>query len=132
MAEAILKHKAPTYDVQSAGIFAGYGQSANDHAIQALDRKGISCNHSSQPVTRELLNWSDLILTMTEQHKRTLKADFPGIDDKIFTLKEYALDSRDDLDVHDPIGLSVETYEQTLKEIEMYIDLMLEKQEGDL
>ncbi|WP_343784222.1 low molecular weight protein arginine phosphatase [Alkalibacillus silvisoli] len=125
MAEAILKHKYPTYDVQSAGIFAGLGQGVNANAKQALQNKGIKCQHASQPVTRELLNWADLILTMTRQHKETLKLEYTSFDDKLFTLKEFV--DEDDLDIKDPIGLSIETYEHTLEEIEKHIDRMVEK-----
>nr|WP_017186954.1 low molecular weight protein arginine phosphatase [Alkalibacillus haloalkaliphilus] len=130
MAEAVLKHKYPHFDVQSAGMFAGYGQKANDNARQALENKGISCHHTSQPVTRELLNWADLILTMTDGHKQSIKLEYTSFDDKLFTLKEF-VDDEGDLDIVDPIGLSVETYEHTLQEIEKYIDQMVEKQEGN-
>lgn len=44
MAEAMLKHKRPDLEVQSAGVFAGHGQAANPKAIEALQEKGITFN----------------------------------------------------------------------------------------
>ncbi|MFD1391514.1 low molecular weight protein arginine phosphatase [Alkalibacillus flavidus] len=129
MAEAIVKHKYPEIDVQSAGVSANHGQAANDHAIQALDANGIGIDHISQPVTRELLNWADLVLTMTSQHKEALKLEYTRFDDKIFTLKEYV--DEPSHDIADPIGLDVATYEHTREELEKYIDLMVEKLEED-
>src|SRR5690606_30547239 len=55
MAEALLKHKMPNLEVQSAGIFAGHKESANQKAIQVMAERDIALNHESQPVTAELL-----------------------------------------------------------------------------
>ncbi|MBT2218431.1 low molecular weight protein arginine phosphatase [Virgibacillus dakarensis] len=89
MAEALMKHKYPQAEVQSAGIFAGKNQRANQTAIEALKRLGIPIDHRSQPVTAKLLNWADLVLTMTTQHKQSLILQYPKFQDNYFTLKEY-------------------------------------------
>lgn len=89
MAEALLKEKLAGAEVQSAGIFAGKNQRANQHAIQAMGAREISLDHLSQPVTDKLLNWADIILTMTTQHKQSLIMNYPNFQDKYFTLKEY-------------------------------------------
>ncbi|MFZ3578593.1 low molecular weight protein arginine phosphatase [Virgibacillus sp. DJP39] len=97
MAEALITHKLPHATVQSAGIFAGQNQRANHTAIEALNRKGIKLNHQSQPVTDKLLQWSDLVLTMTTQHKQSLILQYPEFQDKYHTLKEYVSDSDNDV-----------------------------------
>ncbi|WP_099159390.1 low molecular weight protein arginine phosphatase [Virgibacillus ndiopensis] len=89
MAEALIKHKFPEAEVQSAGIFAGKNQRANQTAIEALELKGIALDHCSQPVTDKLLHWADLVLTMTTQHKQSLILQHPKFQEKYFTLKEY-------------------------------------------
>lgn len=89
MAEALLKKKMPEVNVQSAGIFASKHLRANDNAIKALGNRGIEFNHASQPVTNQLLQWSDIVLTMTTQHKQSLIMDFPDHQDKYYTFKEY-------------------------------------------
>lgn len=125
MAEAMLKHKRPDLDVKSAGIFAGFGQEANPKAAQALSEKGIECDHKSQPLTDDLLDWADVVLTMTAHHKLNIEMDYPRYRKKVYTLKEFTRqDDDEDLnpDIADPIGLSNETYQQTLNEIETCID----------
>lgn len=89
MAEALVKHKMPGAEVRSAGIFAGQDGQANKNAIEALQEHQITLDHRSQPVTGKLLNWADIVLTMTTQHKQSLILQHPNFQDKYFTLKEY-------------------------------------------
>ncbi len=89
MAEALVKDKIPEVEVQSAGIFAVNGQQASPKAMEALKQKQIDMNHSSQPITTKLLNWADVVLTMTTQHKQSLIMEYPNFQDKYYTLKEY-------------------------------------------
>lgn len=93
MAEALVKHKNPNAKVASAGIFAGNGQQANEQAILALEERQINLNHRSQPVTENLLQWADIVLTMTSQHKQALIMEYPDFQDRYFTLKEYVSES---------------------------------------
>lgn len=183
MAEALITHKLPHTTVQSAGIFAGFNQRANQVAMEALSRQGISLDHRSQPVTDKLLHWSNLVLTMTTQHKQSLILEHPKFQDKYFTLKEYVSDAdkevwqelktayadyqekrsafiqdnqhkidqvaleqqlteylRSDLrtiqrlesslinyDISDPFGGDLTVYQATVKELDMYIDLLVKK-----
>ncbi|WP_044476694.1 low molecular weight protein arginine phosphatase [Oceanobacillus massiliensis] len=89
MAEALLKEKMPEANVQSAGIFAGRDSRANNKAVEAMQERGIQLNHQSQPVTDSLLQWSDIVLTMTAKHKQSMIMDFPEYQDKYYTFKEY-------------------------------------------
>lgn len=93
MAEALLKKKIPEANVQSAGIFAGEKQRANQHTMTVLKKKGIHLSHESQPVTARILNWADIVLTMTIKHKQSLILQYPDYADKFFTLKEYVSDA---------------------------------------
>lgn len=91
LAASLLKEKMPEASVQSAGLFAGHGQPASRGTSEVLKRKGISINHETQPVSDKLLQWSDLVLTMTTQHKQSLALQYPNYQDKLYTLKEYVL-----------------------------------------
>lgn len=93
MAEALLKERYPKAHVQSAGVFASKGSEASSNAIKALSEKNISFTHSSQPITDELLNWADIVLTMTTDHKQLLVMEHPVQQAKYFTLKEYVADA---------------------------------------
>lgn len=93
MAEALLKEHYPKAQVQSAGVFASKASEASINAIKALAEQNIEINHQSQPVTDSLLDWADLVLTMTENHKRHLIMANPNFQEKCFTLKEYVSES---------------------------------------
>src|SRR5699024_1372988 len=84
MAEALLKHKVPEAEVQSAGIYAAKGQRPNDYAIEALQQQSVTLDSRSQPVTSRLLQWADLVLTMTTQHKQSLILEYPDFQEKYF------------------------------------------------
>ncbi|MBM7551774.1 low molecular weight protein arginine phosphatase [Thalassobacillus pellis] len=91
MAEALLKHLGNNVEVRSAGIFAGKGSPMSEGTRQVLEEQSIAFDHHSQPVTPELVEWADIILTMSEQHKQTLIMQDENCRDKCFTLKEYVL-----------------------------------------
>jgi|GEM_PF-568824 len=109
MAEAILKDKFPEVNVRSAGVFAGEGQRANKHTIAALQDHKITLDHQSQSVTNRLLNWADIVLTMTTQHKQSLILEYPNTQEKYFTLKEYV--SHQDQLVWEELKQAYATYE---------------------
>lgn len=88
MAEAVLKDKT-TYEVQSAGIAATTGISTNPQAVDVLKENKIDYTGTSQPLTSELVDWADLILTMTYQHKQAVVSLHSDGFGKTYTLKEY-------------------------------------------
>ncbi|MGM9936378.1 MAG: low molecular weight protein arginine phosphatase [Candidatus Ornithomonoglobus sp.] len=98
--------------IDSAGVFAGIGEKASDEAIQAMEKRGIDLTgHRTKPLTDELINMADIILTMTKAHKQLILNYAP---DKIKTLLEYA---GDDGDISDPFGGDLEEYEETAAQI---------------
>ena len=78
MAEAILKSKnIKGLEVKSAGIFANHGSAASNHAIQVMDKNSIPHQHASSPLTKEQVDWADVILTMTTSHKYAILQAYP-------------------------------------------------------
>lgn len=128
MAEAILKKRYPKAEVKSAGVYAGQGMSASHNTVKALEENQITLDHYSQPVSHDLLDWADLILTMTMNHKQLLIMEYPDFQDKYFTLKEYATESQELVsDVSDPFGGDIAIYRQTFAEIEQEIEKLVKK-----
>jgi len=109
MAEAILSDKSSNIEVKSAGIFAMNRQQTHKHSITVLKEHGISFEHFTQPITEKLLDWADLVLTMTTQHKQSLIMQYPSFQDKYFTLKEYV--SVSDLKVWKPLKKAYADYQ---------------------
>ncbi len=116
MAAAIMEKIAVENDldvlIESAGLFANVGGKASENAVKALDEMGIDLTfHQTKPITEELIEKSDLILTMTEAHKELLK---PIAGNDVYTLKEYGGGSGD---ISDPYGGDIEEYRETAREI---------------
>ena len=115
MAAALMKGKYEAEYVLSAGIFAYNGSGAAPQAIAALEEVGINAPHQSQSVTRELLEWADLVLTMTTGHKNSLIMQYPDYQNKYFTLKEYTADTDKEVWTHlKKLHAELETGQATL------------------
>nr|WP_263324157.1 low molecular weight protein arginine phosphatase [Neobacillus sp. Marseille-Q6967] len=127
MAEAILKNKnLKAIEVKSAGIYASPGSEASTNAQKVLDEKNIQHNHQSTLLSQELVNWADLILTMTLSHKTAILNQYRDSAAKVFTLKEFTGETFDH-DVVDPFGGNLAIYKETYQELEKLIEKMLEK-----
>ena len=99
MAEAFLKglahEKGLTVAVRSAGLSTINGMPVSANSLHALNRRGIQHKGSSSVLQEEILDWADLVLTMTSAHKRDLLQQYAHMMDKTFTLKEFAYMNED-------------------------------------
>lgn len=127
MAEGLMKYYLSKEGLQdeiqvySAGVAVYYPTSASQHAVAVLKDKGIDItDHESRVVTEEGLTDADIILTMTQNHKKILLSALPHLKDKTFTLKEYVYPENDE-DVADPFGGDYRIYYQSADEIEELI-----------
>jgi protein arginine phosphatase len=101
-------------EIRSAGVAAYPGMPISDHAASVLRDRGAEPVSGSTELSQELIEWADLVLTMTSSHKRHTIQLYPATVDKVFTLKEY---------VHaDPEG------EQRLAELESLLSELQLKQ----
>lgn len=123
MAEAALrvlleKERPGQFRVISAGITAPTGFPATKYAAEAVKLwNGDLGDHSSQPMTRALADTVDLILGMSPEHVREILRLAPGVIDKTYLLKNFPTHELDGEGVDDPIGLSIDRYNQTFLEI---------------
>mgnify|MGYP001138720784 CR=1 FL=1 len=132
MAEALFKaHLSQSrennkcWQVQSAGLWANDHSPATSNAQAILRTRGLDISsHRSQPVTKKLLSSSNLVLCMTENHKRQLQKDFPEYSSRIFLLSEMVGKVED---ITDPIGLSRQSYIRIADEINDYINEGIQK-----
>ncbi|PFJ17464.1 low molecular weight phosphatase family protein [Bacillus cereus] len=126
MAEALLRHHGEgKFEVQSAGVFAYPGSDASVYAKEALIEKGIAIDHSSKQINEKLLDWADIVVTMTENHKEIVRGYYPNIEKKVYTL--YELTEGVSKDISDPFGGSLSIYKETLKEMEGLVQTLLKK-----
>lgn len=127
MAEAILKNKnLEGIEVRSAGVYAANGSEASTHAKRVLADNQISHNHRSTLLTREEVEWADLILTMTSSHKYAIQQQYPQSIEKMFTLKEFTGEPFDH-DILDPYGGGLAVYQETYQELDKLIEKAMKK-----
>ena len=112
-------------EVRSAGVAAYPGMTSPKEVLQALAARGLDgTGHRAQPLSGELVDWADLILTMESGHQMVVAGQFPRTVGKIHVLKDY-VDLRGD--VEDPIGRPQKDYDACADEIEELLKKLLEK-----
>lgn len=124
MAEALLRDKAAAQGldmlVLSAGVGAWEGSTASPGALLAMKELKIDLSsHQSRQIAAEYIEAADLILTMTEGHRRHLMMAFPQAADKTETLGAFAGTGKD---VDDPYGGDADQYRACAAEIQALID----------
>jgi len=128
MAEGLLKKAAGKgqidVTVQSAGLAAFPGLPATLEAVEVCREKDVDLSgHQSQPLGKDLVLNSDLILTMTSKHKEMILKKMPALESKVRQFSEFAGDGV--VDVEDPIGHPLEVYRQVRDQIEGFIQKSL-------
>ncbi|MCK0470036.1 low molecular weight protein arginine phosphatase [Halalkalibacter sp. APA_J-10(15)] len=128
MAEALLRDRmGEAIEVKSAGLHASTMSALSEGTRTVLEEKGIFVAHSVQELTEDLIDWADLLLTMTESHKQSIQVFFPEVKEKLFTLKEFAYEQEKDSDIADPFGGTLEQYRTVAQEIEGCLEPLIEK-----
>ncbi|MDD3853256.1 MAG: low molecular weight protein arginine phosphatase [Syntrophomonadaceae bacterium] len=122
MAKALLeklikqKSKQDFYEVDSAGLFAVDGLSASSEAIAVLRYENYDLGfHQSKSINEQIINWADIIITMTEAHYEQLLGLYPAAKNRVFSFSELA--DLPESDVTDPYGQGQEAYQITLQQL---------------
>lgn len=129
MAEALAKNEAKKInldiEVFSKGISVFFPSHASNHAIEVMKEYEIDLSHHlSKGIQYENIKNMDIILTMTNNHKRDLIYRFPECNRKVFTLMEFV----DEIgDVEDPFGGGIEVYRDCAKSINQLIKKLVIK-----
>lgn len=120
MAEALMKKKLQDIkrndvEVESAGIMMVSGMGATEETRKVLAKEGIDVSkHVSQRINREMLDKADIILVMERLHEDAVLQMDPYVKNRLFLLKEFVKEKNNSLNIADPIGKSLEFYEETL------------------
>ncbi len=136
MAEALAKYylqqRAKEKDLQrvlselkilSAGTRAMPGDWASPEAIRALLDMGIKPEeHQARLLNGQMLQKADLVLVMTEEHKRAAAYLEPAASNKIHLLGEYAFyPDRTIKDIPDPFGMSEKVYRECAAQLKFLV-----------
>ncbi len=100
------------------GTLEGYPPTSN--AVQASKNNGIDISDLySQTITAEMVQTSDLILALAFHHYLFITQRYPDTDGKVFMVKAFPdKNPSRELSVEDPLGLSLEDYLGTHRELE--------------
>lgn len=99
--------------VMSAGIAAMPGGRATLEAVEAMRAKQLDLTtHESQPVSDQLVDYADVILTMTARHRDGLLSRWPEAASRTFLL------SQDGSSIGDPIGGPPQLYARCAEQID--------------
>jgi protein-tyrosine phosphatase len=103
------------YEVVSAGAMAMPGMRATPQAVQAVQTMGAELSsHRSQPLTVELVNRADVILTMGAAHTEAVTVLSPAAAGRTLSLNPEG-------DVEDPIGSDSAHYRVLATQIEQMV-----------
>jgi len=109
----------------SAGTIARDGAPAMPEAVEAAAELGVDISgHSARRLRPEHVRTAGLIVAMAAGHKEDVVALVPEAEARTFTLKELVrvLETSDprprDVDVMDPLGLSLEGYRAVASELQ--------------
>ncbi|MBX4383580.1 hypothetical protein K4G98_23825, partial [Mycobacterium tuberculosis] len=68
-------------------------------------------------LNEELIQWATHILVMTNGHKHAILSHFPNAKGKVFLIKEFAYDGKQE-DIIDPFGGTLQQYKETYNELQ--------------
>jgi len=130
MAEGFFKKMWPKgkdkVNVSSAGTSTLIGLRPTELAIKVMREKNIDISsYRSTPLNKDLVEKADLILTMSNFHKKIVSEISSLKEGKIFLFKEFT--SGDKEEIPDPAGESLETYRKCAREIEKEVKTLIKK-----
>ncbi len=118
--------------VTSCGTSAYSQDVSTNNAIEVMKKYGVDLkNHRATPIEYSNIAECDLIICMTEKHKQLVKYLYPKLSSKVYTLKEYNGADSSDINISDPWGYDIKTYEKCAEEIVENVDKLINKFLGE-
>jgi protein-tyrosine-phosphatase len=119
MGERLLQHALKAedgpladYKVVSAGVSAFPGDPPSRNSVKALKKVGLDLtDHRSRPLSGQLIEISDLILTMTSGHADIIRMRHPDLAAGVYRFREWI--AKGSKEVPDPFGGPLDIYLET-------------------
>jgi protein-tyrosine phosphatase len=133
LAEILLNHELSQnqlhgIQVASAGILEYSGMPADPIMVNYLNGLNIpSGNHLSRTITKEHVEWSDLIFVMENRHREFIQAHWPDEVSKVERLGKYISPDQPEDDIIDPYGKSTAHYRVVQAQIRDAIESIFKK-----
>ncbi|OGO36297.1 MAG: hypothetical protein A2W35_18050 [Chloroflexi bacterium RBG_16_57_11] len=117
---ARIKSETDEWRIDSTGVWAQRGVPAAQLTLEVLKARGINLDkYASKPLTAEMVQDFNLILTMEGNQREALHFAFPLYVGKIFMLSQMVGKKND---IVDPIGGRLSEFEDTAQKIEHILD----------
>ena len=135
LAETMLRRKLQERGVDgvsvgSAGTGAWDGAPASEGAYLVALEHGLDLSsHRARLLTRELVDGSDLVLTMARHH--LARAEQLGASGKVHLLGEFAGGEGATAEVRDPFGGDLEGYRETYEELDAMLGAIVARLERE-
>lgn len=90
MAEYFLKQQFPQLHIQSAGLAALEGQSADPKAVLSMQQYQIDMHtHIAKQIRTDLVKQADIIFVMTQSQQKHIEHQWPYARGKVFRLGHW-------------------------------------------
>lgn len=107
-------------ECESAGLTCGYGEEVSENSRKIIAERGIFYTHQSRPVTRQLLDSSDMVICMTSPHKQAL---MPYVStEKLYEAKDLTGE-----EIDDPYGKDLQAYRDCAAKLDKLADAVCKK-----
>jgi protein arginine phosphatase len=121
----LAKDRGLDWEARSCGTSADPRVPVTQHVKKLVGEMGVTdFRHQATPISSQAVAWADVVLTMTNDHLRRIRADYPEAEAKAYMLNEYADLGREDID--DPVGGDEDRYRAALAEIRGALERVLE------
>ncbi|MCC3345968.1 low molecular weight protein-tyrosine-phosphatase [Psychrobacter sanguinis] len=118
MAEALLKQRFPEKNIDSAGVGALVGHSADPAAIKIMQEQNIDITtHVAKQIDENLAHKADLIFTMSDSQNKWIEERWPFCRGKTFKLGHWS-----NKDIADPYKHEMSAFMTAYKDIVSTID----------
>ncbi len=119
-------------ETRSAGVSAMPGSAASDGAIQAAAEQGLDLQgHRSSPLSEDLVEWADLVLTMGVHH--LMAVEEKGGRGKVAMLSAFAegRESGDGWGIPDPFAGDIDVYRDSFRVLEELVEAAVARLDRD-
>lgn len=113
MAEALLKQRYPHKNIDSAGVGALVGHSADPAALEIMSKQEVDItNHVAKQIDENLAKKADLIFTMSDSQTKWIEERWPFCRGKTFKLGYWQ-----GKDIADPYKHEMSAFETAYQDI---------------
>lgn len=113
MAEALLKQRFPNKNIDSAGVGALVGHSADPAALEIMTKQGVDItSHVAKQIDENLARTADIIFTMSDGQTKWTEERWPFCRGKTFKLGHWM-----SKDIADPYKHEMSAFETAYQDI---------------